>query len=90
MQRQNEKEEMENNRGVSEEYIHDFCKNVHAQLCSTSCEPWTVAHQVPLSMGVSKEEYWRRLPFTPPGDLPNPGLNPHLPCSYIGTQILYY
>ena len=90
MQRQNEKEEMENNQSVSEEYIHDFCKNVHAQLCSTFCEPWTVAHQVPLSMGVSKEEYWRRLPFTPPGDLPNPGLNPHLLCSYIGTQILYY
>ena len=61
MQRQNEKEEMENNQGVSEEYIHDFCKNVHAQLCSTFCEPWTVAHQVPMSMGVSKEEYWRTL-----------------------------
>ena len=30
MQRKNEKEEMENNQGASEEYIHDFCKNMHA------------------------------------------------------------
>ena len=35
---------------------------------------WTVAHQVPLSMGVSRQEYWSELPFSPPGDLPNPGI----------------
>ena len=34
---------------------------------------WTVAHQAPLSMGVSKQEYWSRLPFPLPGDLPSPG-----------------
>ena len=33
---------------------------------------WTVAHQVPLSMGFSRQEYWSELPFPPPGDLPNP------------------
>ena len=33
---------------------------------------WTVAHQVPLSMGFSREKYWRGLPFPSPGDLPDP------------------
>ena len=36
--------------------------------------PWTVAHQAPLSMGFSWQEYWRGLPFIPPGDLPDPGV----------------
>ena len=35
--------------------------------------PWTVAHQAPLSMGFSRQEYWRGLPFSPPGDLPSQG-----------------
>ena len=34
--------------------------------------PWTVAHQASLSMGSSRQEYWR--PFPSPGDLPNPGI----------------
>ena len=34
--------------------------------------PWTVAHQAPLSMGFSRQEYWSRLPFPSPGDLPDP------------------
>ena len=38
--------------------------------------PWTVAHQVPLSMGFSRQEYWSGLPRPPPGDLPNPGIEP--------------
>ena len=37
--------------------------------------PWTIAHQVPLSMGFSRREYWSRLPFSPPEDLPHPGIN---------------
>ena len=36
--------------------------------------PWTVAHQVPLSMGFSRQEYWSGLPFPSPGDLPDPGI----------------
>ena len=35
---------------------------------------WTVAHQAPLSMGLSWQEYQSGLPFPPPGDLPNPGI----------------
>ena len=34
---------------------------------------WTAAHHAPLSMGFSRQEYWRGLPFLSPGDLPNPG-----------------
>ena len=47
------------------------------QLCVT---PWTVAHQAPLSMGFSRQEYWSGLPFPSPGDLPNPGMEPRLPA----------
>ena len=38
--------------------------------------PWTVAHWFPLSTGFSKQKYFSRLPFPPPGDLPNPGIEP--------------
>ena len=33
--------------------------------------PWTIAHQAPLSTGLSRQEHWSGLPFPPPGDLPN-------------------
>ena len=36
--------------------------------------PWTVGHQAPLSMGFSRQEYCSGLPFPPPGDLSNPGV----------------
>ena len=42
--------------------------------------PWTVAHQAPLSMGFSRREYWRGLPFPSPGDLVNPGIKPGSPA----------
>ena len=38
--------------------------------------PWTVAHQTPLSMESSKQEYWSRLPCFPTGYLPDPGTEP--------------
>ena len=37
---------------------------------------WTVAHQAPLSVGFSRQEYWSRQPFPPPGDLPDPEIKP--------------
>ena len=45
----------------------------HVQLFVT---PWTVACQAPLSMGFSRQEYWSGLPCPPPGDLPDPGIEP--------------
>ena len=40
--------------------------------------------QTPLSMGFSRQEYWSGLPFTPPGDFPNPGIEPASPASADG------
>ena len=47
-----------------------------AQACSTLCNPWTVAHQAPLSMGFARQEHWSGLPHPPQGDLPDPGIKP--------------
>ena len=57
------------------------CVCVHARGWTLSLiwlftTPWAVAHQVPLSVGFSRQEYWSRLPFPSPGDLPNPGIKP--------------
>ena len=49
----------------------------HVQLFVT---PWTVARQVPLSMGFSRQEHWSGLPFPSPGDLPDPGVEPRSPA----------
>ena len=49
---------------------------MYAQSCLT---PWTVAPQALLSMGLSRQEYWRGLPFPSPGGLPNPGIEPLSP-----------
>ena len=50
------------------------------QSCLTLCDPpWTVAHQAPLSMEFSRREYWSGLPFRPPGDLHNSGMEPRSP-----------
>ena len=53
----------------------------HVQLFAT---PWTVAHQAPLSLEFSRQEYWSGLPCPAPGDLPNPGVEPRsLACQWI-------
>ena len=51
--------------------------------------PWIVARQASLSMGFPRQEYWRRLPFPSPGDLPDPGiksLSPGLACGFSMTE----
>ena len=51
-----------------------------AQSCLTVfVTPWTVACQVPLSVGFPRQEYWSGLPFPSPGDLPGPGIEPVSP-----------
>ena len=55
----------------------------HAQLLShvrLFATPQTVASQAPLSMEFSRQEYWGRLPFPPPGDLPDLGIEPTSPA----------
>ena len=49
------------------------------------CNPWTVAHQAPPSMGLSRQEYWSRLPFPSAGDLPDPGIEPRSPALQAGA-----
>ena len=46
------------------------------QLCLTVAAPGTVACQAPLSMEFFRPEYWSGLPCPPPGDLPDPGIEP--------------
>ena len=48
---------------------------MHTQLCLT-VTPLTVAHQAPLSMGFSRQDYWSGLPCPPLGYLSNPGIEP--------------
>ena len=42
--------------------------------------PWTVAHQASLSMGFPRQESWSGLPFPPPGDPPEPEIEPVSPA----------
>ena len=77
------------------------CPLVTTMLCAglshSSCvrlfvTPWTAVFQAPLSMGFPKQEYCSRLPFPPPGDLPNPGIETASLVSCVSCdarQILY-
>ena len=51
-----------------------------AQSCLTLCDLRNAAHQATLSIGFSREEYWSRLPFLSPLDLPYPGIEPRYPA----------
>ena len=82
----------------------------HGLACRLVCGPpicvctqlfatlWTLAHQAPLSMGFSRQEYWSELPFPPPGDLPDPGIEAtspvspslageSLPLNHLGSEV---
>ena len=60
--------------------VHMIWKPVCLQGCFSSVQPfvtlWTVAQQVSLFMGFSRQEYWIGLPFPTPGDLPSSGIDP--------------
>ena len=62
-----------------------LCHLSHVQLFAT---PWTVAHQAPLSVGISRQEYWSGLPFPSPGNLPNPGIEPVSPALQADSLLL--
>ena len=59
-------------------HLYIVCMLSHVQLFVTL---WTMAHQAPLFMGFSRQEYWSGLPFPSPGDLPNPGIELVCPVS---------
>ena len=50
----------------------------HSVFSDSFAAPCAVARQAPLSMKFSRHKYWSGLPFPSPGDLPNPGIDPHL------------
>ena len=65
-------------------------KRLVALLSPTLCNPmdwWTTAHQASLSMGFSRQDYWKGLPFPSPGDLPNPGIEPGSPALQLNSLL---
>ena len=62
------------------EAYNSFGGGLVTKSCPTLGTPWTVAHQAPLFMGFSRQEYWSGLPFPSPGDLPDPGIEPGSPA----------
>ena len=48
--------------------------------CPTLVTPWIITLQAPLSIGLSRQEYWSGLPFASPGNLPDPGIEPGSPA----------
>ena len=68
----------------SEQSIKRVC--VSSSVMFDSEAPWIVAHQAPLSMEFSRQEYWSGLLWPLPGDLPNPGIKPrvsHIACTFF-------
>ena len=61
-----------------------------AKSCPTLAIPWTIARHASLSMEFSREEYWSRLPFLSPGDLPDPGIKPGSPALQILYQLSHF
>ena len=55
---------------------------------SDSVTPWTVTRQAPLSVGFSRQEYWKRLPFPTPGNLLNSGVKTLLLNWQVGSLAL--
>ena len=72
-----------------------MCVHVCVQSCLTLQPPWTVPRQAPLSLEFSRQEYWNKLPFPTPGDLPNPGIKtvslmpPALAGGFFTTSITW-
>ena len=64
--------------------LYASCSCSVTKSCPTLGDPWTLTHQAPLSMGVSRQEYWSGLPFPPPGIFATHGRNPCLPhCQVV-------
>ena len=61
-------------------FVITACVHGCAQSCFTLCNPRDGNRPAPLSMGFSRQEYWRGLPFPPPGDPPPTGINPGSPA----------
>ena len=58
-----------------------------AKSCPTLVTPWTVACDVPLSMGFSRQEYWSGLAFPSPGNPLDPGIEPRSPALQVDSLL---
>ena len=83
-------------RAASAKYFHKSNKNLkqiymlilsllslsvsHSVVSNSLGSLWTVACQAPLSIGFPRQEYWSGLPFSSPGDIPDPGIEPGSPA----------
>ena len=78
-----------NSQQLKTDYVIDYhqkevlfglcCAMLSFLVMSDSAIPWTVACQAPLSVCVSRQEFWNGLSCPPPGDLSNPGIEPRSP-----------
>ena len=66
---------------------HLLCVCVRRSVMSNSATPWTVAHQAPLSMELSRQEYWVVLPFPSPGDLRDTGIESRSPALHVSALL---
>ena len=68
---------------------NDFLVRVQVRLSCVQLfvTPWTVAHQAPLSMGLSQQEYWSGFPFPSPGNLPDPRIKTVSPAFQVDSLL---
>ena len=65
---------------IQKEMMELSSLSIVTKLYPTLATPWTVACQAPPSVGISRQQYWSRLPFPSLGDLPDPGIKPGSPA----------
>ena len=68
---------------MSPKHVHACIHAQSLQSCLTLCGPMDCSSQAPLSMKFSRQEYQSELPFLPPGDLPNPEIEPESTVSPV-------
>ena len=74
-----------NSNHICKENAYDRGGGLVTKSCPTLATQWTVACQIPLSMGFPRQEYWSGLPFPSPGDLWDPGIEPRSPTLQVGS-----
>ena len=67
-----------------------FFKCLVTQSCPTLCDHMDCSHQAPLSMEISRQEYWSGSPCPPPGNLPNPEIKPRSPALQVDFFFIFY
>ena len=73
--------------GDDADHILTLCFVVQLLSCvQLFATAWTVAHQPPLFMGLSRQEYWNGLPFSSPGYLPVPGIKLRSPTLQVDSK----